>query len=96
EQASCAEAIGRECQRYGLNFEQALAAQQGEDPESAPRRWWDALIVFASVGLFVWLAAGAKRPPIPMDAFWTALLSLGMLALLAGCGWLLAKRTGFS
>jgi glucose uptake protein GlcU len=99
EQAFCQEAIARECRRYNLSPEKAIAARLGEDPMSGSegaRRWWDILIVAAAVGIFVWLARGVHRPPIPMNATWTGVLILAMIAFLAGCGWLLWKRTRFS
>ncbi|MGH9395546.1 MAG: GRP family sugar transporter [Terriglobia bacterium] len=99
EQASCSEAIARECTKYGLDLERAMAAQLGEDPltpEKAPRRWWDGLIVAGAVGVFIWLARGTKLPPVKMDVSWTGVLMLSMLLLLVACGWLLWKRTKFS
>lgn len=99
EQASCSEAIARECTRYNLDVERAMAAQLGEDPltpDKAPRRWWDGLIVAAAVGAFIWLAIGTKLPPIKMNASWTGALMLSMLVLLVAGGWLLWKRTRFS
>ena len=61
-----------------------------------PRRWWDALIVAAAVGIFVLLSREAGRPPISMDTVWMVALIAAMLALLVACGWLLWKRTRFS
>jgi hypothetical protein len=99
EQASWHIAMERECERYGLDVRRVAAAQKGEDPlagDAPPRRWWDVLIVAAAVGIFIWLAIGTERPPIAMNVFWIAGLMVGMLALLASCGWLLWKRTRFS
>jgi hypothetical protein len=64
--------------------------------ETPARRWWDALIVAAAVGVFVYLARGTVRPPIAMDVVWILALVAAMLALLVGCGALLWKRTRFS
>jgi hypothetical protein len=54
------------------------------------------LIVALATGAFVWLAQYATRPPIAMAGAWIAVLVVLMLALLAGCGWLLWKYTRFS
>jgi glucose uptake protein GlcU len=99
EQAFCQEAIARECHRYGLDPERAVAAQLGQDTMSggkAARRWWDVLIVAGAVGIFIWLALDARRPPIRMSSTWIVVLVLGMLGVLFACGWLLWKRTRFS
>lgn len=98
EQASGREAVTRECDRYGLSLERAASAQLGEDPlhNETGRRWWDFLIVIVAAGVFVGLAKGTRRPPMVMAGAWTAVLVACMLVLLAGCGWLLWKRTRFS
>jgi len=99
EQASRRAATARECGRYRLDSTQVEAAMAGEDPlakETSVRRWWDIPIVLAAVGIFVWLARAAERPPIAMNATWTVLLAFAMLAFLVACGMLLWKRTKFS
>lgn len=99
EQASRREAMARECRRYGLSLQRLEASQAGEDPlarEVTPRRRWDALIVAAAVGVFVWLALGAERPPIAMNLIWLVTILVPSLAMLLACGWLLWKRTRFS
>ena len=99
EQISTGEAIGRECERYGLNLELTQASQRGEDivaREKPARRWWDALIVTSAVAVFVGLAQRAEVPPIHMHLGWTAVLAVTMLVSLAACGTLLWKRTRFS
>lgn len=99
EQASWRSAVERECERYGLNREQALNAQRGEDlldKTCHGRRWWDLLIVSAALGTFLWLGAAAGRPPIPMRVDWAVALILATIVMLVGCGMLLWKRTGFS
>jgi drug/metabolite transporter (DMT)-like permease len=95
EQVSWRAAMARECERYGLDARQLAAALAGEDSlakETAARRWWDIPIVVAAV----WLARGTQRLPIAMNAGWTALLVIAMLAFLIACGTLLWKRTRFS
>jgi len=82
-----------------LNLEVTASAQLGKDLLGAAtggRRWWDFLIVALATGTFVWLARYAARPPITMAGAWIAVLVVLMLALLAGCGWLLWKYTRFS
>jgi drug/metabolite transporter (DMT)-like permease len=99
EQVSWRAATARECERYDLDSQQLEAALAGKDPlakEAAARRWWDILIVVAAVGIFVWLARGTHRPPIALNAAWTVLLVIAMLAFLFACGRLLWKRTRFS
>jgi drug/metabolite transporter (DMT)-like permease len=99
EQQSWRAAMQRECDRYGLDPGRVAQTLQGEDPLSKeqPRRgWWEPLIVLAAVAFFLWLAIGAERPAIAVNATWMALLILASVALLAGCGWLLWKRTRFS
>jgi hypothetical protein len=91
--------VERECLRYQLDRRQVEGSLAGEDPlakEVRARRWWDIPIVFAAVGIFVWLARGAAKPPITMNIMWAGLLVLAMLGLLLGCGTLLWKRTRFS
>jgi len=99
ERASWREAMERECARYGLKIEELVASQAGEDPlarKVTARRWWDGLIVAGAVGIFIWLALGAERPPLAMNAQCTAAILLATLALLFAGGWFLWKRTRFS
>jgi hypothetical protein len=98
EHLSVNEAIARECDRYGLDYNQAVAAQAGlAHGESGDQRaWWDWVIVAVGFGLFAYLAIGAHRPPLMMDGRWIAVLMTAVLALLAISGWLLWKRTRFS
>jgi drug/metabolite transporter (DMT)-like permease len=99
EQASTQEAIARECLRYGLSLEDALASQRGEDVvarEVHARQWWDGLIVAAAVAVFIWLGSLSRVPPIKMGIGWMFALVLAMLIFLVVCGWVLWKRTQFS
>jgi drug/metabolite transporter (DMT)-like permease len=92
-------AIDRECDRYGLDRARVTASVRGGDPladERRQRRWWEFLVVAAAVALFIWLASMSERPPIKMDVFWMAVLSLASLGFLIVCGYLLWKRTRFS
>ena len=99
EQLARRKAVERECRRYGLNLERVEAALEGADPPAAgqPRRhWWEALVVLAAIGVFVYLAANARRQPIEFHAAWMAVLAAASLAVLVACGLLLWKRTRFS
>ncbi len=99
EQESWRAAMARECERYGLEFDRVEAAQRGEDTLASgtrSRRSGDALILAAAMGIFLWLAKDATRPPLVMSGSWTAALVTAMLVFLAGSGVLLWKRTRFS
>jgi drug/metabolite transporter (DMT)-like permease len=98
EHLSVNDAIARECDRYGLDYNQAVAAQAGmaHGEGGDQRAWWDYLIVAAGLGIFVWLGAGAHRPPLEMNGRWIVVLMTAVLALLGASGWMLWKRTRFS
>jgi drug/metabolite transporter (DMT)-like permease len=99
EQASWRKAMRRECDRYGLDPGRVALSLEGEDPldaERPRRRWWEALVVAAAIGLFWRLGADAGRQPVPLNPLWMAVLIAATLALLVVCGVLLWKRTRFS
>jgi drug/metabolite transporter (DMT)-like permease len=97
EHLSVNEAIARECDRYGLDYNQAVAAQAGIDDRAGDQRaWWDYLIIAAGLGVFLWLAVGVHRPPLEMNGRWVTALVIAVLALLGASGWMLWKRTKFS
>jgi len=99
EQASGRDAISRECEKYGLRFEDCVAAQFGTmhgDAEKGKRPWWDILIVAAAVTIFLWLGLQAQVPPLEMNLVWTAALCVVLVFAAIGCGWLLWKRTRFT
>jgi glucose uptake protein GlcU len=99
EQAARQAAVERECKRYRLDVSVALRSLEGEDElgeRVATRRWWDWLIIAGAVGIFLWLARGTARPPIPMNGTWVFILVAAMLGLMAVCGAFLWKRTRFS
>jgi drug/metabolite transporter (DMT)-like permease len=98
EQAASQRVIARECDRYGLDIREALAAQNGEPPSAdrnRKRALWDYLIVAAALGIFAWLAIGTRRPPLQMNLSWLVALTVVLLISLFGCGWLLWKKTRF-
>jgi drug/metabolite transporter (DMT)-like permease len=99
EQASGRDAISRECEKYGLRFEDCVAAQLGRmhgDDEKRRRPWWDYAIVAGAVAIFLWLGLQVKTPPLEMNFVWTSALCVVLLLAAASCGWLLWKRTRFS
>jgi len=101
EHSSTNLALARECDRYGLDYNQTLLSQSGSQPGdelSGPtrRRWWDYAIAVAATGLFVLLAVHAVVPPLAMNFAWLAALSLILLITLVGAGWLLWRSTRFS
>jgi glucose uptake protein GlcU len=97
ETVSRNEALARECDRYGLEYNEVLLAQSGDEfgERTQRRRWWDVLIVVSATGLFVWLAVNAVVPPLAMNLGWVAVLTLALLVALAGAGWALWRVTRF-
>ncbi len=91
-------ALERECERYGLDYLEVLAAQSGEEfgDRTQRRRWWDVAIVLGATGIFVWLGIEAAAPPITLNTGWLAALSSVLLFALAGAGYMLWRRTSFS
>ena len=98
EHSSTNEAILRECQRYGLDYDKTMLAQAGDEfsGRSEKRRWWDYLIVAVATAVFVALGLRATVPPLAMDLRWVAGLSLALLLSLAAGGYSLHRRTRFS
>jgi drug/metabolite transporter (DMT)-like permease len=99
EHSSWKAAIERECARYGLDREHVAASMLGEDPllrEKPGRNKWELAIMVIAVAIFAWLAAGARREPIPVDLPWMLLLLAATLVCLVLCGLLLWKRTRFT
>lgn len=97
EHASNNMALERECDRYGLDYNQTLLSQSGDELTGpAGRRWWDYAIAIAATALFVGLAARAVIPPLPMNLGWLLALSVILLATLLGAGWMLWRSTRFS
>ena len=104
ENASTDHALEAECRRYGLDNQEILAhwsAPQNSSggtgsPASAPRRWWDYLILTVALGVFLWLGAQARPPALAMNLPWLAVLSIvGILTALAS-GYALWRTTRFS
>ena len=91
-------ALERECDRYGMDYQQVLLAQGGDEfgSRNERRRWWDFLIVIAATIVFVWLGARARVPALAMSLRWVTVLTAAMLAALLGGGWALWRKTRFS
>jgi drug/metabolite transporter (DMT)-like permease len=99
ERNSCVSAIARECDRYGINLTETIAAFEGRESGCIPvqkRPWWDFMILGCVGAIFVWLAIDAHTPPIEMHLGYAAVLVAVLLMLLAGCGWVLRKQTRFT
>ena len=98
ENSATRQAILRECDRYSLDYVRVLKAQTGRDSADASkmdRRWWDYAIAVIASGVFVALAATAKRPPLPMHMLWANGLVALLLLTFLGAGWWLWKKTRF-
>jgi glucose uptake protein GlcU len=98
EHSSRDEALEQECNRYGLNYNEVLLAQSGDEFGHGPdrRRWWDYAIILAATAIFIWLACKAAVPPLTMNLRWVAVLAVILLVSLVGCGYRLYKQTRFS
>ena len=97
EQTSTKEAVLRECERYGLNYDHAILAQAGIEKEGAAgsRRWWDYAILLSATAVFVALGVRAVVPPLSMDLRWVIALTTVLALSLAAGAWSLWRRTGF-
>jgi glucose uptake protein GlcU len=98
EHTSRNEALERECGRYGLDYNEILLAQSGDEfgSRNERKRWWDVMIVLLATCLFVWLGLNARVPELFMNLRWIAVLSIVLLASLLGGGWALWRQTRFS
>jgi len=99
ELAAWQAAIDRECRRYGLARDRVMAAMRGEDPSASVRHrrhWWEWLVAAAAIGIAIWLGASAGAQGVEVNFYWMAALSVVTLLSLAGGGFLLWKRSGFS
>ncbi len=98
ENSSTNQAVLRECQRYGLNYNNTLLAQTGEEfgGNKETRRWWDYAIVLAATAVFVTLGARAVVPPLAMDLRWVWVLGVVLLLGVTAGTWSLWRRTRFS
>jgi glucose uptake protein GlcU len=98
ENTSTNEAVERECNRYGLDYNRTLLAQAGDEfsGRDEKRRWWDYVIVLAATAVFIVLGVRAVVPPLAMNVRWIAALGIILLGSLLAGGWSLWRRTRFS
>jgi len=98
EHTSTNEAVLRECDRYGLDYNRTILAQAGDEfsGRDEKRRWWDYAIVLAATAVFVVLGVRAVVPPLAMNLRWVAILGIILAASLVAGGLSLYRRTRFS
>jgi len=97
ETDSAVRAVRRECDRYGLDLDATLRAQAGADEVAARRRSrWDSLVVLAALAVFVWFAIGVRVPRLQARVAPALTLFAISVAILAGVGWMLWKKTRFA
>jgi len=98
EHTSTNEAVLRECDRYGLDYNRTILAQAGDEfsGRDEKRRWWDYAIVLAATAVFVILGVRAVVPPLAMNLRWVAILGIILAASLVAGGLSLYRRTRFS
>ena len=98
EESSTNEAVLRECERYGLDYNETIASMGGDEfsDRSQRKQWWDYAILIAATGVFLWLGVRATVPPLQMNGRWIAALGLVLLVSLAVGTWSLWRRTRFS
>ena len=98
EHSSVQQALLRECDRYGLDYNRTLAAQAGEEfgSRSERKRWWDYAIVAVACLVFLWLAIGARRPSLTMDTRFVGVLAVVLLLSLVWASLRLWRQTRFS
>ncbi|MBP7570615.1 MAG: DMT family transporter [Acidobacteria bacterium] len=93
ERARWDEAADRERDRYGVEMS---GGGVGEARSAAGgRRWWDAAIVLAALGVFAWLALEAERQALSVSVPAALVLGVATLALLGYVAWQLWRKTGF-
>ena len=97
EHTSTNEAVLRECDRYGLDYDKTMMAQAGEEfgNKDEKRRWWDYAIVLTATAVFLTLGIRAVVPPLAMNLRWVAVLGVLLFVSLAAGGWSLWQRTRF-
>ena len=98
EHSSRNDAMLRECDRYGLDYLETLAAMSGEEFDTGDmrRRWWDYAIVAAATGVFVSFGARAAIPSLPMNFLWMGVLIVILVGSLAAGALSLWRTTRFS
>ena len=97
ERSSTNAALQRECLRYGLDYDRALRAGSGSQPDDGEDRrdWWDYAILAAAAAVFVYLGWNARVPALSMNFGWLWALAAILVATALACGWGLWKATRF-
>ena len=96
EHAARNRALARECDRYGMDYNEVLLAQSGDElSDTGARRWWDYAIVVAATAIFILLASIAAVPQLTFNHNWAAVLIVVLILSLIACGYRLHKRTRF-
>jgi hypothetical protein len=92
------EAAAREGARYGIDPAYVRAALAGESSSPSPSRrtWLDWTLVGGATATFIGFGMVARVPQLTLGWGWVAGLTVAMLALLSGAGWLLWRTTRFN
>jgi len=92
------EAAAREGARYGIDPAYVRAALAGESSSASPSRrtWLDWTLVGGATATFIGFGVVARVPQLTLGWGWVAGLTVAILALLAGTGWLLWRTTRFN
>jgi drug/metabolite transporter (DMT)-like permease len=92
------DAAAREGTRYGIDPAYVRAALAGESSSVSPgrRTWLDWVLVGGATATFVGFGMVARVPQLTIGWGWVAGLTVAMLALLCGTGWLLWRTTRFN
>jgi glucose uptake protein GlcU len=87
EQSSANHVLRKDCERYGMDYEGVLAEyrESGNGVRNDNRRWWDYVIVAATIGVFVRLATWAKIPAMAINSHWLPVLVAILLLSAAMC-----------
>ncbi len=98
ENSSTNQALLRECNRYGLDYNRVLATYGRSDLDDDPagRSIWDYAIVFAASAVFFYLGVNARVPALAMQFTWLWALGAVLVATALLAGYALWKATRFS
>lgn len=97
EHSSTNEAVLRECDLYGLDYNKTILAQAGDEfgGKEEKRRWWDYAIIVTATAVFIGLGVRAVVPPLAMNLHWVAALGVVLVLSLGAGTWSLWRRTRF-
>ncbi len=98
ENSSTNQALLRECNRYGLDYNRVLATYGRSDLDDDPagRSIWDYAIVFGASAVFFYLGVNARVPALAMQFTWLWALGAVLVATALLAGYALWKATRFS